>query len=196
MSSINRRILHDMLALPTAPFAEHVVIDYIERFCSRRRNLVLTRDAAGNVLVHVRRGSRRVSRPVCITAHLDHPGFVAERMTGPHRLRAKWRGGVPKEYFVGAGVRFFAQGMCVKGRITSIKTVKREGREHVDRATLYVADRVPPGSIGMWDFPDAMVRGSRIYARGCDDLAGAAALLCAIDELTRRQEGCEEKNSC
>jgi endoglucanase len=43
----------------------------------------------------------------------------------------------------------------------------------------------------MWDFPDPTVRGTRIYARACDDLAGAAALLCTIDELTRRRYSCD-----
>ena len=43
----------------------------------------------------------------------------------------------------------------------------------------------------MWDFPDPVIRGSRIHARACDDLAGAAAMLCAIDELARRRLGCD-----
>jgi len=42
-----------------------------------------------------------------------------------------------------------------------------------------------PGSPGMWDFPDPQIRGQRIYARGCDDIAGAAAILSALDTLTR-----------
>lgn len=189
--SIGRQILHSTLCIPTAPFAEHRVIDFIERFCARRKKTTLRRDTAGNVLVRVRQGKRRVARPVCLTAHLDHPGFVADRMTTRRRLRATWRGGVPKEYFVGAGVRFHVDGKWVKGRVRSVRIVSRHGKRRVDTATVDVPKDVPPGSIGMWDFPDATVRGTRIYARACDDLAGAAALLCTIDELVRRRCSCD-----
>ena len=180
-----------MLSIPTAPFAEHFVIAYIERFVARRKNLRLLRDRAGNVLVHVKQGKRRVRRPVCITAHLDHPGFVAEKMTGSKRLRAFWRGGVPKEYFVGSKVRFFVDGNWTRGVIRSITTAMREGRERVDRAMIDVGKAVPSGSIGMWDFPDPRIRGSRIHARDCDDIAGASAMLCTIELLTRTRRTCE-----
>ena len=187
---LHRRVLHELLSIPTAPFAEHFVIEHIERYCARRKAAV-TRDAAGNILVRVRVGRRRIARPVCLTAHLDHPGFVADRSISKGRLRAHWRGGVPKEYFVGSAVRFFVDGAWVKGRVRSIKSGVKAGRERVETAVIEVAVDVPPGSIGMWDFPDPKIRGSRIYARGCDDLAGAAAMLCAIDELSRSREGCD-----
>ncbi len=189
--SIGRQILYDMLCVPTAPFAEHQVIDFIEQFCARRMKATLSRDKAGNVLVRVRQGKRRVARPVCLTAHLDHPGFVADRMTGSGRLRASWRGGVPKEYFVGSGVRFDVDGKWVKGLIRSVRIVSRHGKKRVDTATEDEPQDVPSGSIWMWDFPGATVRGTRIYARACDDLAGAAALLCTIDELARRRCSCD-----
>jgi len=190
LPSMSRKILHEMLSLPTAPFAEHYVIDYIERFCAKR-GASLTRDVAGNVLVRVRLGSRRVARPVCITAHLDHPGFVADRMTGKGRLRAFWRGGVPPEYFVGSKVRFFMDGAWIKGTIRSIRTIMRNNVRRADTVSIDVAKPVPPGAIGMWDFPDPAIRNGRIFARGCDDLAGAAAMLSCIDRLIRRQIQCD-----
>jgi len=185
---LHERILTDMLRLPTAPFAEHHVMDFVERFVKRRNSLTFSRDAVGNLLVHARNGRRRIPRPVCITAHLDHPGFVADRMTRPSRLRAFWRGGVPPEYFVHSRVRFFVDGDWIKGTIRSVKTVVRDGRRRVDTAMVEVPARIPPGSVGMWDFPDPAIRGSRIYARGCDDIAGASAILCAMDELVRGPE--------
>ena len=42
---------------------------------------------------------------------------------------------------------------------------------------------VPPGTIGMWDFPGCLVRGDSVIARGCDDVAGVAAALCALDRI-------------
>jgi putative aminopeptidase FrvX len=188
--SVHRRVLHDMLSIPTAPFAEHKVIEHIERFCSRRKHLKLTRDRAGNVLVRVRIGRRIVRRPVCITAHLDHPGFVADRMTASGRLRAFWRGGVPRRYFKHSNVRFDVDGEWVRGVIRSV-TPREKRRNRVDTVVVEVPRNVPSGAVGMWDFPDPKVRGSRIYARGCDDVAGASAMLYAIDELVRSGKSCD-----
>lgn len=188
---IKRRILNDMLSIPTAPFAEHRVIDYIERFCGKRKHLKLTRDRAGNVLVRARVGQRTVKRPVCITAHLDHPGFVTDCMTAKNYVRAFWRGGVPPQYFIRSKVRFAVEGAWVRGVVRSVSVVPRDGQYRVETAVLQVPRDIPSGAVGMWDFPDPVVRGTRIYARGCDDLAGAAAMLCAMDELVRSPKSCD-----
>ncbi|MFH0982221.1 MAG: M20/M25/M40 family metallo-hydrolase [Planctomycetota bacterium] len=187
MHANHRQILTEVLSLPTAPFAEGVVIDYVRQFCRRRRVLSLTEDRAGNLLVRYRRGRATVKHPVCLTAHLDHPGFVAEQMTGPGRLRAVWRGGVRPEYFVGASVRFWVDGHWVRGVIQTIR-VRGRGREaRVQTAGIAVAATVPPAAVGMWDLPDPRIDSRFIRARGCDDMAGAAALLCCLDDLCRRK---------
>jgi endoglucanase len=191
MTSTQRRILIELLSIPTAPFAEHQVIAYIERFCLRRKHITLKRDRSGNVLVRVKAGNRKVAHPVCITAHLDHPGFVSEKMISRGQVRAFWRGGVPPEYFVGARVRFSVGDRWVQGRVTATKVGVKDGRKLVETAEIEVARDVPPGSIGMWDFPDPVIRGGKIYARACDDLAGAAAMLCAIDELASGGKSCD-----
>jgi putative aminopeptidase FrvX len=179
------RILKEMLSIPTAPFAEHGVVDYVQNFCDRRRNITYRVDAYGNLLLRVRKGDRRIARPACLTAHLDHPGFVADRMIAKRRLRAHWRGGVPPEYFKGARVRFHVDGRWVRGTIKSVKTLKQMGRQRVDHAMINVSGEISSRSVGMWDLPEAKVRGSRIHARDCDDIAGAAAILSALDELDR-----------
>jgi endoglucanase len=112
-------------------------------------------------------------------------------MVGKGRLRAFWRGGVSKEYFVGSAVRFDVDGVWAKGRVASIKLRRADGTGRVDTVVVEVSRPVPQGSIGMWDFPDPVERGRRIFARGCDDLAGAAAMLCAIDELCRTRGYCD-----
>jgi endoglucanase len=190
-TTIARRFLHELLSIPTAPFAEHRVIEFLERFCARRKRIALSRDKAGNMLLRVRQGTRRIARPVCITAHLDHPGFVADRMLPKRRVCAFWRGGVPPEYFVGSRVRFHVNGKWVHGRVRSIKTVVRNKRRRVDTANIDVPRDVPPGSIGMWDLPEPKVRPPRIHAPACDDLVGAAAMLACIDRLYRRRLGCD-----
>jgi len=191
VSAIQRRILTQLLSIPTAPFAEHYVIAHIVRFCKRRKQASFFRDRAGNLLVRVRSGRRVIRRPVCITAHMDHPGFVAEKMIGKSRIRAFWRGGVPREYFVGSRVRFDVDGRWIKGTITSIKTRNIDGIDRVQTILAEVQAAVKPRSIGMWDFSDPVIRGRRIHARACDDLAGAAAMLCAIEELCRSKRSCD-----
>ena len=191
LATVDRKILAEMLSIPTAPFAEHLVIERIHRFIERRKPASIKVDSAGNLLIRVRQGKRTVKRPVCLTAHLDHPGFVADRMTGRRRVRAFWRGGVPPEYFSGSRVRFFVDGGWVKGTIKSIKTVTRAGVRRVEAASIEVPADVPPHTIGMWDFPDPFVKNHRIYARGCDDMAGAAAMLCCIDTLVRKRYSCD-----
>ena len=39
----------------------------------------------------------------------------------------------------------------------------------------------------MWDLPEPRIRGSRIYARDCDDIAGVASMLCMLETLSRRR---------
>ena len=188
---MSRTILKEMLAIPTAPFAEHLVVDYLKRFCVKRAGLKLTEDAAGNVLVHLRKDRRRVARPICLTAHLDHPGFSARKMVRGKQLRAVWRGGVMPEYFKGAKVKFWNEGEWTRGTVRSIRKTKQAGVLKVVDALIDVAQPVAPNSLGMWDFPDHTIRGTRIYARDCDDIAGAAAMVSCIDRLTRGKDTCE-----
>jgi len=185
------KILREVLSLPTAPFAEHFVLDYVRRFCEGLRGLTQTTDRAGNVLVRVRLGARRAGRPVCITAHADHPGFVSEKMVGRSASRALWRGGVSPDYFPKARVRFFVDRDWIKGTIHSVSMKLRSGVRKVDSVIVEVAKPVPPRSIGMWDLPDPRVRGTKIHARACDDLSGLAAMLCCIDVLTRSHASCD-----
>ncbi len=176
-------ILRNVLSLPTAPFAEQHILDHIRSFVAARPLLSLREDKAGNQLVHYRRGKGQTPRPICLTAHLDHPGFVSDRMMSKSTLRAIWRGGVMCEYFPAARVRFFDGDRWVKGRVRSIKTVKTGMRRVVKSALLDVGAAVPSGCPGMWDFPDPAIRNGRIHTRAADDLAGVGAMLACAHAL-------------
>jgi endoglucanase len=112
-------------------------------------------------------------------------------MIGKERVRAFWRGGVPKEYFVGSPVQFDVDGQWVKGTIKSMTTKDVDGVDRVQTVIAEVESDVPRRSIGMWDFPDPVIRGRQLHARACDDLAGASAMLCAIEELCRSKRPCD-----
>jgi endoglucanase len=187
LQTAHSQILNEVLSLPTAPFAEDHVHDYIRTLSRGLAGTRITHDEAGNILVRYRRGSRRVERPICLTAHTDHPGFVADRLLKRGRVKATWRGGVRPSFFRGAGVRFYVDDKWVRGRVSNVRTTGRGALQRVVNAEVTVAGDVPRGAIGMWDFPDPRTRNHRVYARGCDDLAGVAALLCCLTTLARRR---------
>src|ERR1700677_774490 len=97
--------LKSFCSIPTAPFAEHQVIEYVRGFVARRKNLFLRQDRFGNLLIELKSRSR-LPRWV-FPAHMDHPGFVATKMLDARTLKAAFRGWVKADYVKGARVRFF-----------------------------------------------------------------------------------------
>jgi len=188
MKVSHRKILLELLSLPTSPLNEHYIIDYIRRWAAGRPNISLTADPFGNLRLRLRQGRIKAAHPFMLTAHMDHPGFEAVRMTGTGRLQAIWRGGVSPEYFKEARVRFFSDNRWVRGKITRIKCIRENNRRRVDSVSLEVDKPVAPGAIGMWDLPNPRIRHSRIHARGCDDIAGTAAILCALSDLAKKNQ--------
>jgi endoglucanase len=178
-----KSVLRDLLALPTAPLNEGHVVDYIRRWAAERPAITLTQDEVGNIVLRLKRGAGR-REPMVLAAHMDHPGFEARRMVGPQRLEAAWLGWVHPDYFKDARVRFYGNGRWIRGTVRAVEVGMVRGRRRVKKAEIEVARDVAPGSIGMWDLPDPVVRGERIYARGCDDVAGVAAILDALDEVS------------
>ncbi|NQU11127.1 hypothetical protein HQ590_10080 [bacterium] len=178
-------ILRALLEQPTAPFAEHAVIAQVERF-ARGHGLRVRRDGVGNLLLRLPARGRR-GRPWLFQAHLDHPGFVVTGQRG-RVVRAQFRGSVRPQYFRGAPVRFFADAGEVRGRIVSARPERQRSMTHC-RVQLEGRARLLSGTVGMWDFPGCRFRGRRVVARGCDDVAGVAAVLCALHDLaaTRRR---------
>ncbi len=183
MTPSHRRVLNALLTQPTAPFVEGRVVQAVEEVAEA--SLARRRGPTGNVWLDHRpqdAGPRWV-----LAAHLDHPGFVATRRRG-RTLWAEFRGGVAREYFPGSAVRFFpadADSAGVPGRVVS---VRRSGSSPflTCRIELDGSPDVPPGSPGMWDLPAIEWVDGRIRSRACDDLAGAAAIVCAMNELARR----------
>jgi endoglucanase len=116
---------------------------------------------------------------------MDHPGFEARRMVGRRRVLADWLGWVHPDYFVGTKVRFFSEGRWVYGVIRSMQVAMIRGRRRPKTVQVDVRGEVLPGSLGMWDLPDPVIRNGKVIARGCDDVAGVAAILAAMERLSR-----------
>ena len=205
---IHEAWLRELTSLPTAAGLEGRVISWIERWVARRRRLVLKRDRAGNLVVtqarqqHTAAKSRPGARrppPLFITAHLDHPAFVVLRVNGSH-VDLEFRGGVHDPYFNAASIEIFdASGRAHRARIVSLDPAAlpfKRVTARLDRTAPAARRRVPeglsiqPGDIGRWVFPGERVlpriQGGMLRTHACDDLAGAAAALAAMDVLSRR----------
>jgi endoglucanase len=115
---------------------------------------------------------------------MDHPGFIARAMKDARTLEADFRGGVRAEFFNGSKVRFFNGSREIAG--TVLDHVVGEERPYPVSATIRVKEPVAPGTPGMWDQGVGRIKGKRFLSRVCDDLAGAAAALAMIDELSRK----------
>lgn len=179
MNDRHQDTLQQILSIPTAPFHEERVVRWIEGWAARR-GVNFSRDEADNVVLRYRRGRRRKRRWL-FTAHMDHPGFVVKRRRG-RDVWVEFRGSVRKEYFKGASVRLFAPGGEAVGTIVSVREIP-ETCWFTCRVELGRPAAIEPGTMGMWDLPAYRRRGSRISGRACDDLAGVASVICAMDRL-------------
>jgi endoglucanase len=177
------KFLQELCSVPTAPFAEQHVVRYVERFVKARPSLKLSRDRFGNLLIELK-GTARGPRWV-FTAHMDHPGFVATRVVDDRTVEAAFRGWVMAPYFAGERVRFFAEDGG-ETRATVLDWTVGKERKVPETVRLRAAGPVAAGSPGTWDQGEGRIRGKRFYSRVCDDLAGAAAALAMIDQLSRK----------
>lgn len=172
-----RRWLEQLTATPTAPGAEDRVMRWVRGWVGRREaDLAVRSDAYGNLLI-TQKGRRRKA-PVVAVAHTDHPGFVVESVEG-RRVRVEFRGGVRAEYFRDARVELFdAEDVSHRGKLTDFDHDASRGEVLLDRSGPLAA-----GDIGRWSFGARRGGvGERFaLAPACDDLAGAAAALAALD---------------
>jgi len=127
---------------------------------------------------------------------MDHPGFVAQRMRDRRTLLAAFRGWVEPEYFVGTRVRFWTGGGWVLGEVEKVtkaaKVYRMIGRTaRPEQVAVRIESPVSEGSPGMWDLPDAVLDGDLVRARGCDDIAGCAAMLALLERLSRKRAKAE-----
>jgi putative aminopeptidase FrvX len=189
-------VLRDLLTLPTAPFLEDAVLDYIEAFCRKLREVEVLRDRYGNLRARYRRGVRDKRLPLVFAAHTDHPGFASLEMRDGRTLIAAFRGWVEPEYFTRARVRFWADGRWVRGQILRVTRVAKLARvpgrsARPEEVAVRVERPIPRDCPGMWDLPEPRLRSGRVHARACDDIAGCAAMLALLERLSRKSASAE-----
>lgn len=175
----------ELTSLPTAAGREHRVIRWIENWLAQRRNLALRRDRLGNMLI-TRKGAKRGGRPLLITAHLDHPAFVITKVRDGRHIECEFRGGVRPPYFLKSRVRA-CDGQDRPHRGSIVEHGKGKLFDEVLIRLARQTDALKAGDIVTWDLPKARVRKGRLEAPACDDLAGVAAALAAMDELRSKR---------
>lgn len=197
------RWLLEITQIPTAAGREWRVVEWIRAWVNERPDLRLSTDAAGNLVVAPvspwNAGSG--TRPVYITAHLDHPAFVVKRIVSPTVLELEFRGGVMDDYFAGAKVRIHTgprpgdssgtgeiHEACFTGTLTGTSSPKGamfatylcelNDPEAPEHRTIRVGD------VAVWDLLPAQVDAHGIvHTHACDDLAALAAAVSAFDTL-------------
>lgn len=175
--------LEQLTSLPTVAGKEGAVVGWVRSWVTRRPDLRLVVDGSGNLVITQRRRSRQA--PVWMTAHLDHPGFILTHQLTRDRFQYEFRGGVLDEYFDDASVHLFGESGRRSGRV---ETTERSGRDRT--GVLRLSRSGPPvlsGDIGRWAFADRQIgiRAGRLHAPACDDLAGVAATLTALDRVRK-----------
>lgn len=175
--------LAELTHLTTASGLEDEVVDWVEKWVARRPDLRATRDSGGNLLV-TQKGRRR--RPLVLAvAHMDHPAFVVTGVDG-EKVRFEFRGGVDEAYFRQNRVEFQTGRGRTFASIAEYDPSTGEGSLRIE-----AGGPVEEGAIGMWQFPRMPGGGmdkSMFRAPACDDLAGAAAALAALDKARKRPD--------
>lgn len=171
------RWLHQLTHLPTAPGIEDEVIAWVQRWVSRRDDLRLRRDTGGNVLIT--QEGQEGHAPLWAVAHMDHPAFVIT-LVEDGEAEFEFRGGVTAPYFENAGVEVVSRPDGAVGKVVSYDPETQTGHLRITRSGA-----IEPGDIAMFEMATDRAVKDRFRAPACDDLAGVAAALAALDRCRR-----------
>lgn len=175
--------LRELTQLVTAPGMEGEVVDWVVTWVGRRDDLKVTVDGGGNLLI-TQKGRKRKA-PVVAVAHMDHPAFVITSVSA-ESIEFEFRGGVDAVYFNGARVR-----IPKIGGAHWLEVAEYDSK--IQKGTLVrgvARGQIEAGDIGMWIFPPPVTTEGIHQAPACDDLAGCAAALAALDKA-RGTDGLE-----
>ncbi len=180
----HRRWLKALTGIPTAAACEHRVVEWVTRWVAARPNLRLRRDGVGNMVITCSRTSK--AAPLLITAHLDHPAFVVRRPSDDREVELEFRGGVHDPYFQDARLEIFdADGGAHRAAVVRLDSSVRPFKRVT--CLLRAPATLQRGDVGRWALRGRggkpTVAGGLLYAPACDDLAGVAAALSALDVL-------------
>lgn len=175
-------IAKSFLNIPTAPFREHLIRDFIIQFCTERK-INYVQDDYGNIIVAL---GKHTDKPIlAFVAHMDHPGFIVENDSKDTTTTALFYGNWSPLEFNSAPIRIFSnQQRSVKACADKWERAIEEGAW---RAFMHVEDFVNQGDIGMWDFDPFKIEGGLLFSRNCDDSIGCILMLTLLDYYHKNQ---------
>ena len=173
-------VARGLLEQPTAPTHEVLPQAFVRSFADGRAGLSCVEDSAGNLVV--RAGGARAPAVVFV-AHLDHPAFVVDAADGA-AARLTFRGGVRAAHVrPGEEVRFFADGAAEPVGAGALVAVGESAGRLVGATAEVTSGGAAVGGFATWALPGFSLANGVVTARCCDDLLGAAAVLCALSEV-------------
>ncbi len=173
-------ITSQLLSLPTAPFKENSVRDFILDFCSQRK-MGLRQDEFGNLIVFAKK--KYPTGSLAFISQMDHPGFIVEKKATKGSTTALFYGGWDQQQFKAVPVSIStAQGPV----IAQVSDWSPAAKDKANRATLTLSGEVSPGDPGMWDIEPFREENGFIYGRACSNLIGCALILNLIDSFARK----------
>lgn len=206
MISANRREIHrkwllEVTQLPTAAGREGRVIQSIMRWVKSKPGLTLNEDASGNLIVAMKDAQGTDLPPVYITAHLDHPAFVVERIVSPSCVELSFRGGVMDDYFKDAKVTVWSSTDTKHKAVLTGEASAAPVNESESPFKHYTAELsdghdttegLNIGDVAVWDLPPAEILDGILHTCACDDLAAVAAALAAMDVIEENKQSARD----
>ncbi len=176
--------LRELGARPAVPFQEDGPSEYI-RAKLAEADLPVRVDEFGNVIARYSRGAASDMPPLALVAHMDHPGFEVTRADGED-VAARALGGVPA-----ASLHKPTRVLVVTGDGRRIAAETERLGTDGDRAVSLRSEDIEAIGQGMavvFDLPDFELDGELILMRALDDLAGCAATLSVMENLSESNE--------
>lgn len=190
MLQLNRKFLNELLAIPTAPYREGLVMQKLSEFL-KAHDVPHFADRFGNTVVgaanegeYKRKLSVTDSEPLRVfIAHTDHPGFHGTGWDKKGRLLVKWLGGSPGKHLNGCPVWVADEksGYLDEGKLAEVKvhksglwmeTGKVVGLKQIGK------DRDPKSLFGAFRFRKPVwSKGPVIYTKAADDLVGSFSIV-------------------
>ncbi|MGI9015024.1 MAG: hypothetical protein ACR2GY_12370 [Phycisphaerales bacterium] len=186
--------LKEITAIPTAAGREDRVIAWIEAWVAHRPGLSISRDKAGNLLISkattLTDSKATRSRPLYITAHLDHPAFIVQSVRNDI-IELEFRGGVNDPYFESATIEIIDSENHSHAATIDKLNNKATPFKRVTARLKRSRKGIVPGDIARWKLPKPSINAAgELHTNACDDLAAVAAALAVID-ITYKRAGLE-----
>jgi len=171
-----------LLERPTAPYFEDGPLEVVREFVRAHEGFEIAADEHANLLVRWKgtRPAKKGEPLLAFSAHLDHPAFHYVGKRGGRHV-ARLHGGVPARALPGAKLRFFAPGEPGELATATIARVLSTQPDDVRVELGALRGRARSGMFGVFDLSSGVIRGGRLFARVCDDLMGAAAILATLE---------------